>query len=53
MQLKVQISDFRLPIADLWVCDAFGKKRPTPMEFYKSAIKNPQLAIFRQPMEAV
>ena len=40
MQLKQQIFDFRFPIADLWVCDALGKKRPTPMEFYKSAIGN-------------
>jgi len=42
MRLKQQVFDFRLPIADLRVCDAFNKKRPTPIEFQKSAIKNRQ-----------
>ncbi|RKX42962.1 MAG: hypothetical protein DRP64_08925 [Verrucomicrobia bacterium] len=43
-----QIFDFRFPIDDLWVYDAFYQKRPTPIEFRKSAIKNRQSTMYHQ-----
>jgi len=60
MRRASKILDCRLLIADLWVCDAFHKKRPTPMnrtggaicirklsirEFHKSEISNQKSAM--------